>query len=194
METEEANKREAPVYDKRTEKEWQLPQIIEISWSSRRPLPNEAPPADGDVQYCKEMLFFTSAYPACYTEGKPEALQRRRCEATGAPARYFDPLTRFYYADAAAFRTLRERYYLDRDAERERVLSGIRERLKQLRSKLRRSSSPCSSSVQSASAVTPQAPPPLPPPTAAAACNFPAAPCPTATPPAHSVDSFPQQH
>lgn len=34
----------------------------------------------------------------------------RKCAVTGAPARFFDPLTQQPYADAGAFRVLRERY------------------------------------------------------------------------------------
>jgi len=43
---------------------------------------------------------------------KPEIKKENRiCIITGLPAKYFDPLTKHYYANADAFKLLREKYF-----------------------------------------------------------------------------------
>lgn len=60
-----------------------------------------------------DTLTFTEVdeFPAIIAPRRAEEPPKpRRCVVTGKPARYFDPLTRAPYADAAAFAVLRARH------------------------------------------------------------------------------------
>lgn len=46
-----------------------------------------------------------------YFNTKSEIKEKKMCAITGQPAKYYDPLTKSYYASVEAFKLLREKYY-----------------------------------------------------------------------------------
>ena len=70
---------------------------------------------DSSKRCCRNFLIFTDAksFPAAYfPTKKPKIPHRTYCPVTGLPARYHDPVTGLPYANAQAFRYIRERYVL----------------------------------------------------------------------------------
>ena len=68
---------------------------------------------DSTKRCCRNFLIFTDTknFPASYfPTKKPKAPHRTFCPVTGLPARYHDPVTGLPYANAHAFRYIRERY------------------------------------------------------------------------------------
>lgn len=68
---------------------------------------------DSSKRCCRNFLIFTDAknFPAAYFPTKrPKVPHRTYCPVTGLPARYHDPITGLPYANAQAFRYIRERY------------------------------------------------------------------------------------
>lgn len=70
---------------------------------------------DATKRCCRNFLIFTDAknFPAAYfPTKKPKVPHKTYCPVTGLPARYHDPITGLPYANAHAFRYIRERYAL----------------------------------------------------------------------------------
>ncbi|EDO40380.1 predicted protein, partial [Nematostella vectensis] len=68
---------------------------------------------DPTKRCCRNFMIFTDAknFPDAYfPTKKPKYPQRTYCPVTGLPARYLDPITQLPYANAQAFRYIREKY------------------------------------------------------------------------------------
>ena len=68
---------------------------------------------DSSKRCCRNFLIFTDAknFPAAYfSTKKPKVPHKTYCPVTGLPARYHDPVTGLPFANAQAFRYIRERY------------------------------------------------------------------------------------
>ena len=78
---------------------------------------------DSKKRCCRNFLIFTDAksFPNAYfPTKKPKSTQRAYCPVTGLPARYLDPLTGLPYANAQAFRYIREKYALQAKEAKEK--------------------------------------------------------------------------
>jgi len=106
---------------------------IWMSWSSER-LPE--PGRENEDRHIRDMLFFVnmsipqkSCIPDMYRQTPPKHSINHKCAVTGNRAKYYDRLTKSYYADSEAFRVLRNRYLDNEECQITRSLDQIQKHL-----------------------------------------------------------------
>eukprot|EP01071_Lankesteria_metandrocarpae_P001084 Lankesteria_metandrocarpae@DN1266_c0_g1_i1.p1 len=132
---------------------WQGNMNLWISWASDRKIDGEeqrkrqkrdASPDSSSCTRERNMLFFVnfadapkSEIPMMYNHSRNQlpSPQRPRplptCQVSGGPAKYFDPLTKKYFANTAAFRQNRQLYHDKQHASAMKSLSIISAKLRE---------------------------------------------------------------
>lgn len=99
--------------------------------------------AEGTQTYSRNFLVFTDTNSVPNSYFSREQVQKPKqlyCKVTGLPAKYIDPLTKFPYSTAHAFRVIRDRFVKEKEdkcEERLQQLSDWLEEKKRLKKQSR---------------------------------------------------------